>query len=97
MRHVPSAGCIVLGGQQLYLSLGGIEAAHSSARGPSLWSRNKEGLISLPGFCALSLMSRSLATWLTSCIRRAAAASLAHSNDQAVPRCAAAPRAVSLG
>ena len=77
-------GSLILASQQVFLSLGGIEVAHAAERGPSVWSANKEGLISLPGFCALSMLARSLALFLT---RQAQAA--ASTVDQASSgRCA---------
>ena len=52
--------------------MGGADIAHADERGSRLWSANKEGLISLGGFCALSLLSRSLALWLRSWAQAAA-------------------------
>ena len=41
-----------------------IEVIHSDARGPELWHLNKEGLLSLPGYWALSLLSVGLSSYL---------------------------------
>lgn len=59
-----STGSLVLVVHQWALSCGLIEVAHSDARGPELWHLNKEGLLSLPGYWALSLLSVGLGSFL---------------------------------
>lgn len=49
---------------QCALSCGLIDVIHSDARGPELWHLNKEGLLSLPGYWALSLLSVGLSSYL---------------------------------
>ena len=57
-------GCAVLVVHQVALSFGLIEVIHADARGPQLWHLNKEGLLSLPGYWALSLLSVGLSSYL---------------------------------
>lgn len=63
MRVSDASGTLMLALHQAFLSLGGIGLAHSDARGDSLWRANKEGLISLVGYCALSLHARFQVRW----------------------------------
>ena len=50
---------------QAALTVGGLGAlVQSEARGSSLFSRNKEGLLSVPGYWALHLLSAGLGHWL---------------------------------
>ena len=58
------AGLFVLCVHQLALSYGLIDVIHSDARGPQLWHLNKEGLLSVPGYWALSLLSVGLSSYL---------------------------------
>lgn len=50
-------GCAVLTAYQLVLSRGLIDFIHTDDRGSDLLSANKEGLLSLPGYWALQLLS----------------------------------------
>ncbi len=61
---VQCAGCFVLCLHQLALSWGMIDIIHADQRGPQLWHLNKEGLLSVPGYWALSLLSTGLTTYL---------------------------------
>ena len=61
------AGLLLLCLHQLILSSGGIEAVHSDVRGSDLLSANKEGLLSLPGYCALRLLSLCMSRILKIC------------------------------
>ena len=58
------SGALVLCVHQLALSCGLMEVVHSDVRGPQLWHLNKEGLLSLPGYWALSLLSVGLSSYL---------------------------------
>lgn len=49
---------------QAVLSAGLIDIVHANERGPQLWHLNKEGLLSVPGYWALSLLSTGLTTYL---------------------------------
>ena len=61
--------------QQAALTVGGLAAVvQSDQRGTSLFSRNKEGVLSIPGYWALHLLSAGLGHW----IRSAATAAAAH-------------------
>ena len=53
------------------------EVAQSEVRGPSLFSRNKEGLVSIPGYWALHMLSAGLGHW----IRDSAAAAAGRAAD----------------
>lgn len=44
--------------------MGLLDMIHSDRRGPQLWHLNKEGLFSLPGYWALSLISVGLSSHL---------------------------------
>ena len=66
------AGLLLLCLHQLVLSSGGIEAVHSDIRGPDLLSANKEGLLSLPGYCALRLLSLCMSSIMKTCCTRSA-------------------------
>lgn len=57
-------GSVVLVGHQLALNCGLMEVIHADVRGPQLWHLNKEGLLSLPGYWALSLLSVGLSSYL---------------------------------
>ncbi len=60
------AGLTVVTGHQLLLSSGGIDVVHAEARGPGLFSLNKEGLLSLP----VRLPSATAPAWLgNTCFR----------------------------
>lgn len=51
-------GVAVMAIHEALLTWGGLSAVvHSSQRGPSLWSLNKEGLLSLPGYWGLHLLA----------------------------------------
>ncbi len=51
--------------EQAALTAGGLGAlVQSDARGTTLFSRNKEGLLSVPGYWALHLLSAGLGHWL---------------------------------
>ena len=64
--------------QQAALTVGGLGAVvQSEARGTSLFSRNKEGLLSVPGYWALHLLSAGLGHWLRGKATTAAARSAA--------------------
>ena len=71
---------------QAALSHGMSEVAHSELRGPSLFARNKEGLLSVPGYWALHLLSAGLGGW----IRSSAAAAAGRAAD-GVPRVSLRP------
>lgn len=60
------AGSIVMAAHQAFLSMGGIGLAHAAERGPDFLHANKEGLISLAGFCSLSLLSRGFTLYMRS-------------------------------
>ncbi|KAL3149079.1 hypothetical protein ABBQ32_001922 [Trebouxia sp. C0010 RCD-2024] len=62
--HAIEAGSVVLVGHQLALNCGLMEVIHADVRGPQLWHLNKEGLLSLPGYWALSLLSVGLSSYL---------------------------------
>ncbi|DBA88184.1 TPA: hypothetical protein ACH3X2_005171 [Trebouxia sp. C0005] len=59
-----AAGCLVSAIHQLALSWGLIDVVHADERGPQLWHLNKEGLLSVPGYWALSLLSTGLSRHL---------------------------------
>lgn len=50
-------GGVVLAAHQAALSAGVIDYVHADVRGPELLAANKEGLLSLPGYWALQLLS----------------------------------------
>ncbi len=58
------AGCLISAIHQLALSWGLIDIVHADERGPQLWHLNKEGLLSVPGYWALSLLSTGLSRHL---------------------------------
>ena len=58
------AGCALAMVHQAVLSSGLINIIHSPERGSSLLSSNKEGLLSLPGYWAIALMSTGLARFV---------------------------------
>ena len=75
---------------QAALSGGLIDTIHASERGSSLLSRNKEGVMSLPGYWALALMSAGLARFVhcSAADARAAAAQGSVSHGRCgVPEC----------
>ncbi len=71
---------------QAALTHGLSEVAQSEVRGPSLFSRNKEGLVSIPGYWALHMLSAGLGHW----IRNSAAAAAGRAADGA-PRMSLRP------
>ena len=77
---IPSRARIPLGAalliaHQTALSWGGLSAVvHSEGRGPSLLSRNKEGLLSIPGYWALHLLSAGVGELIQSSAAMAASA-----------------------
>lgn len=64
VRAIVHAGSVVLVVHQVALSCGLIGVVHAEARGPALWHLNKEGVLSLPGYWALSLLSVGLSSHL---------------------------------
>ena len=70
--------CTVVRATQAALTVGGLsEVVQSPARGLSLVSRNKEGLLSIPGYWALHLLSSGLGHWIRSGASAAAARAVA--------------------
>jgi len=68
-------GAALLIAHQTALSWGGLSAiVHSEARGPGILSRNKEGLLSIPGYWALHLLSAGIGDLLQSSVAVAASA-----------------------
>ena len=61
---VSYAGGAVLCLHQWALSAGLIDIVHADERGPQLWHLNKEGLLSVPGYWALALLSKGLSSYL---------------------------------
>lgn len=80
MIRIPSRAKLPLGAalliaHQSALSWGGFSAlVHSNTRGRSLLSRNKEGLLSIPGYWALHLLSAGIGELLQSSAAVAASA-----------------------
>ncbi|KAK9827235.1 hypothetical protein WJX81_000601 [Elliptochloris bilobata] len=73
-RWLLPAGAAVAAMHQAALSAGLIGVIHAEEGGSSLLSRNKEGVFSLPGYWALSLMSTGLARLVHGSAAAAAAA-----------------------
>lgn len=64
------AGCTLLVAHEAGLQMGLLDLIHSDKRGPQLWHLNKEGLLSLPGYWALALISVGLTTYLHPCANK---------------------------